>query len=258
MCKIITLLTILTILSCKTIGQKKQENLTIIIIEDSISKPYIYLNELSVIPDTHYIAKKLISEVQSLSVNSLSSYNSQERIEEKKLLLLECLRTKFNSCEKSIPEAYKILLNKNQVLCLEYSYSNLGSKEEWFKYGCFDLKDGKRITYDKIFIHTEDLLNKLNNQYILNLKTELEEYEEDDLEYEIIEDYLSDRTMFSTNDLNNFEIIYSKDSDKLEYIRFYYNGMGGIYSTVISDGYIEYSISEIKNYLNELFLNRFE
>lgn len=89
--------------SCKTNSQQFDNELEILILKDSIEKPYIFFSEISIISKDKSISTKLNQEIQKLSLNKLSSDKPEERLKEKKYLLQQCINDSENlGCEKSI------------------------------------------------------------------------------------------------------------------------------------------------------------
>ncbi|WP_148044315.1 hypothetical protein [Sinomicrobium pectinilyticum] len=135
-------------------------------MEDSIENPYVYLNELKVnIPETKNSGKLMVN-IQGLSENKeLRSANPKKRLALKKELLKNCLQQKEAIC-LYIPEKYEMLYNARRILSLKYCYNSFGNRDEYYKYACFDLKTGERITYEEMFLNPEEILQTYNEKYV--------------------------------------------------------------------------------------------
>jgi hypothetical protein len=238
--------------SCSTQQKIKTK---VIVLTDSIQTPYAYLNEIKVISKNKTISTNIVKIIQQISENKIiQTSNPEKRLILKKKLFKECFNSDMTKC-KYIPEKYKILSNKNEILNIEYSYNSFGSHDEWYKYACFNLKTVERITHDKMFKDSNEILKKYNEKYVQRInnyiKNNRQKTEEDKEEYDIYKEHLETRNSFKLTDLNNVEFIYT--GNKIESIRFHYNGMSGVYNQLFPNDYIEFSTKELRPFLKDFF-----
>ncbi|MCF6346853.1 MAG: hypothetical protein L3J20_00960 [Flavobacteriaceae bacterium] len=233
-------------LSCSTQQKVKSQ---IVLLTDSIQKPYAFLSELKIVSKNKILSEKINRAIQQLSENeAIKTIIPEERLTIKKKLLEDCFNLNNSECSY-ILEGYKVLSNINNILNIKYSYNGFENNEIWNKYACFDLETGERITYDLMFINPNIVLEEYNQRYISEIKTYIKKNklltEESKEEYELYKEHLEMKTPFKLQDLNNFVAIYDK-TDKIKSVRFQYNGTGGVYKSMFPNGYIEFTIDELK------------
>jgi len=233
----------------------------VIVLTDSIQKPYAFLNELKIVSSDKLIAKKTNIAIQRLSENvQLKTTIPEERLALKKKFLKECNVVGISEC-KSVPEGYKIITNTNYLLNIEYTYNGYRSTTNWYKYACFDLKTGEQLTYDKMFANPDKMLKKYNESYQSvftgYLQHNNQETDEEREEYQSYKEHLKTRKPFQLTDLNTIEFIYTQ-TKKIDRIRFHYQGGGGNYRQLYPNDYIEFTIEELKSYLHDSFKERIE
>lgn len=224
----------LAIVSCKSFGQR--DDLKFVTLKDSIKKNNInyILEEFKVTCNDKNLENIINDEIYSLSVNSIKSKKNSLRLKEKKKLLQECLNDSSLGCENYSPERIVIISKTPNFLSLKYIYNSLNDKDEYFKYATFNLKTGKRITYDMLFSDVEKVIQLYENKYLLNF----------DVNDEEIKGYLEDRERFTSSDLNNFDFEYDTKGN-IKAINFYYNGMGGNYRSIFPSGFEKIEIEKI-------------
>lgn len=251
--------------SCKVVQIANIAEVSIVEIKDSIIKPHsIWFNELKVISNNEGLKKKITFEIQNLSENEYLETNvPKERLEQKMLLYKECKAT-FSHCRYT-PEGYTILSNDEGILNIKYSYNQLSSYDDYYKYACFNLKSGERITAENMFNNPNQLLDIYNNIYIEGYENYLRnynpkiadvhdssDYEHYQNEYELFKEHVENRTPFKIEDLNNLELIYG-DLGKITHIRFHYNGQGRPYRIYFPPSYEEFTIEVLKPHLTKGF-----
>jgi len=145
------------------------------------------------------------------------------------------------------------------LLNLKYVYNLFGSRDNWYKYASFDLRTGKQLTYNEMFINPDKVLENFNTNYILVfkgfIKNNNQETDEEKDEYQSYIEHLETRKLFQLIDLNNVEFIYNEANETTN-IHFHYRGQGGVYKKLFPNDYIEFTIEELKPYLSEFFLKR--
>lgn len=251
---------IIFVISCLLVSCKAQNPLnlsqdTLRITSDSIAfnNSYVYLNEVA-LKNSDYRNNTILDNIQELSENKwIQPKRPEERLIEKIKKLKECLHEKNQDCEY-VPEGYEIKSMSNGLVNLAYSYNQLGSYDNYFKYGCYDTQTAKRIVYTDIFKNPTNYLDTLNSKYVSELFMEPGDYAEEDQEYDIISHHLETREPFQLEHLNNFELVLEGGS--FTAIRFHYNGLGGNYKSFVPNGYVEYAVKEIKSQLKQSFLRR--
>lgn len=248
---IIIILSVFLISSCSSRYRVRNQ---VVLLTDTIQNPYVYLNEIKINSKN---SANILKKIQKLSENNMIKIsNPEKRLAFKKKILKKCYNSShIKECEY-VPEKYKILSKKNEILCIEYSYNSIGSYDEWYKYACFNLNLREHLTYNKIFSNPNEVLKKYNKRYVQRInkyiKNNKQLTEEDKEEYEIYKSHLNLRTPFKLIDLNNIELIYN-NQNKLEFIRFHYNGQGGVYRQLFPNDYIDFSINELKPFLKKSF-----
>ena len=231
----------------------------VVLLTDSIQKPYVFLSELSIISNNNKISKKANIAIQNLSENQHIEISApKERLILKKKFLQECFTTDVLKC-KYTPEKYKILTNIDNILSLEYSYNNFGSYENWNKYACFDLETGEQLTFDKMLVRPEEVLKKYNKRYIVIIENHIDnnkqETEEEKDEYQSYKEHLKTRELFIVEDLNSIEFVYT-ETKKINSIRFHYHGSSGNHRQLFPSDYIEFTLDELKPYFSKSFKDR--
>lgn len=216
------------------------------------------INELSAISDSKELNGKLNNRFQSISMNTeLSSNIPLERIQEKCELFDKCLAF-YDSCSY-IPEGYSFTTNRN-FLNLKYQHNGFGSYDLFYKHAVIDLESGNRLLYLNMFLEPNQVLAKFNAKYVQKTEDRLARLTSKDLsedeqeEYEIIRDHLDTREPFQLHELNECELIFDTQKKKFTEIRFHYNGSGGMYKPILTEGYISFTLKE----LNELLLKEFK
>ena len=236
--------------SCSIQKKNKADNsIKVQLLTDTIQEPYGYFSELVITPTNNILLKN----IQNLSENKiLNSIDPKERLR-KKIELSNLCHEGSLSFEKYTPEEYKILTNKNSILNVEYGYNMFSNPDEYFKYAVFNLENGERITYQKMFNNAETILKMYNDKYVSEIQDYLTELNKDDEldEYDRYKSHLETRTPFQLEDLNNFEIVYDSTKTKAKQLKFHYNGQGGVYRRFFPPGFEEFSIEELKPHLKE-------
>lgn len=251
---------LISLTSCS--AQKKQEisKVDIIFIKDTVfdkkgfKKGYTELEEIKVISSNKKVAEKLITELHEISMNdSITSHLPETRIAQKKVFYRECINDNDSYYCKYIPESYTVILKTTNVLSIEYKYNAFYNPDEYFKYAVFNLENGERITYQKMFNNAETILKMYNDKYVSEIQDYLTELNKDDEldEYDRYKSHLETRTPFQLEDLNNFEIVYDSTKTKAKQLKFHYNGQGGVYRRFFPPGFEEFSIEELKPHLKE-------
>lgn len=241
--------------SCNAQNPSKMSEEVLLVQKDSIAhnNGFVYVNELSS-KTSDKSPSGLLSVIQELSENKLlRSKLPEQRLSHKKTMLKECLEENLQDCDY-IAEGYEIRGGKNELLNIAYSYNQLGSADSFFKYGCYDINSEKRLIFTDLFEEPLLVLNEINEKYTDQLSNELSNYEEEDYEYDIIAEYMGTKAPFQLSDLNNFELILKDEN--FTAIHFHYNGLGGNYKSVIPNGYIEYSLEDLKPRLKKSFINK--
>lgn len=214
------------------------------------------VNELSARSGKDALNRDLNSVFQSLSENKLLvAIEPQERVQRKTELLQQCFRSMENC--NYVPEGYAISIHRN-FLSIKYQYNAFSSYDEYYKYAVVDLSAAERLTWSGIFIAPEDILERYNSKYVKENEDYLNRFdpgeldEDQEWEFEVIRDHLDNRLPFKLDSLNNLELIFD-ETETLNAIRFHYNGSGGPYKSVLSEGYIAFDISEIEHLLTQDF-----
>jgi hypothetical protein len=215
------------------------------------------INELSAACDSKELNEKLNGRFQSVSENkALSSKIPEQRIEEKQALWQEC-KTQPDSCDY-VPEGYSFEIHRN-FLNLTYQYNQFGSHDLFHKHAVIDLEKGRRMLYLSMFSDPNEVLKKYNDKYIEQNKSYLNEFsgsylsDEEQEEFDIIQNHLETRAPFELHELNNCELVFDSDKKRFTEIRFHYNGAGGIYKAVLSEGYISFTLKELEHLLLKEF-----
>jgi len=236
---------------------QKDIKVQVVELKDSIQKPYVFINEIEVTSKNKDVSEELNKSIQKLSENkTVNTIVPKERLAIKKKRLEKCFKD-ISNCDY-VPESYIILSNNNNLLNIKYRYNAFGNKDEWLKFGIFDLKSGIQFTYNKMFASPEEVLKKYNERYLSVYKSYMirnkQETEEEREEYESYKEHLETREAFVLSDLNNVELVYN--TDQVVKINFHYKGMGGNYSQLFPNDYIEFSFDELKQYMSKSFVDR--
>ncbi|QCE41820.1 hypothetical protein [Psychroserpens sp. NJDZ02] len=255
---------LISLTSCSTQKKHETNKIDIKFIKDTVldkkgfNRGYAVLEEIKVISSNKKVAEKLTNELHRISMNdSLTSYLPEDRLSQKKIFYRECLDVNDSYYCKYIPESYKILLKTTSFLSIEYKYNSFYNPDEYFKYAVFNLVNGERLTYQKMFNNAETILGFYNDNYVSEIEGYLTELNKDDQEeldeYNRYKSHIETRTPFKLQDLNNFEIVYDSTITKAKQLKFHYNGQGGVYRRFFQPGFVEFNIEALKPYLTKEF-----
>jgi len=215
------------------------------------------VNELSAVSDSEELNEKLNARFQSVSENKMIDWEMPElRLDEKEVLLNQCLEN-FDSCQY-IPEDYAFEIHRN-FLNLHYQYNEFGSHDVFHKHALIDLSSGKRVLYLNMFDDPNRVLELYNAKYIEEFESYLTEFsgkslsEDEQEEYDVIRNHLDSRKPFQLHELNNCELLFDSEKKRFTGLRFHYNGSGGIYKSILTEGSISFSLKELEPLINEGF-----
>ena len=215
------------------------------------------INELSATSDSEELNGKLNARFQSISENKdLYTTIPTERIVEKSMLFEVC-KVLPDSCTY-IPEGYSFDINQ-QFLNLKYQYNAFRSNDVFYKHVVINLASARRLLYLNMFNNPNQVLEKFNAKYIKEnedylatfASTELSENDQE--EYDIIRNHLDTRAAFQLHNLNNCELVFDTKKRRFTEIRFHYNGSGGVYKSILTEGYISFTLKELEDLLTEEF-----
>ncbi|MDG1331091.1 MAG: hypothetical protein P8P74_02095 [Crocinitomicaceae bacterium] len=214
------------------------------------------INELSATSDSMELNRRLNVRFQSFSENKdLISNVPIERIQEKAALWENC-KVSFDSCNY-VPEGYSFSTKRN-FLNLKYQYNGFGSNDLSYKHGVIDLSNAQRLMHSAMYTDPLPVLKMYNTRYVkvyedylLQFQGELSQADQD--EFDIIRNHLDDRAPFKLSDLDHFELIFDSKKKHFTEIRFHFNGQGGVYKAVLTEGYISFALKELDEFLLKEF-----
>lgn len=213
------------------------------VVEPATGSDQIYSNEIAVRGGDNDSAERLLLSVQALSENPQLIGDPGERLEYKIQQFNDCT---VPDCDV-VADAWRVLDQNSRWANIEYSFNQLGSTDEWFKFAVFDLERGERIRASDLYTQPEKVAALADDIYVKQIDQFLAGAEPDDeqeeMEYELYAEHLEERDKFLTDDLNNMELVVRGDS--LIAIRFHYNGMAGQYRAYFPKGEIELPVSEL-------------
>ncbi len=228
-----------------------------LVLKDSIfyNNQYIYLNEISLQTNDIDLLQGFYKSLNAISLNKFdNSQTPKDRLKEKKVILKQFISSNQLSNCPIVAETYNIIATTSKWVNFLYRYNQYGNYHVLDKYILINIEDGKILTHEKLFTNPDSVLNKLNKQYLLNLKKEIINNKQNEEVIDILQDHYENFGGFTLTDLENIEMNRNENSNKIEGIRFHYNGIEGYYYSIWPSGYIELNVNDIISFLNNVLL----